>query len=98
MRISTKTITQYFMKLATQLTMRSNYKPQNSKVTTLRMSQAGVNIQHRKLTIRFSLLLFEGGSWSSSSFRLAVLRTILQESEAKLEMKNFNPSSIFVCR
>ena len=26
------------------------------------------------------------------------LRAILQESEAKLEMKNFNPSSIFVCR
>ena len=34
------------------------------------MSQAGVNI-YRKLTIRFSLLLFEGCSWSSSSFRLA---------------------------
>ena len=34
------------------------------------MSQAGVNI-YRKLTIRFSLLLFEGGSWSSSSFCLA---------------------------
>ena len=71
MRIYTKTITPYFIKLATELTVRSNYKPQ--KVTTLRMSQAGVNIQHRKLTIRFSLLLFEGGSWSSSSFRLAVL-------------------------
>ena len=27
-----------------------------------------------------------------------ILRAILQESEAKLEMKNFNPSSIFVCR
>ena len=26
------------------------------------------------------------------------LRAILQESEAKLEMKNFNFSSIFVCR
>ena len=26
------------------------------------------------------------------------LKAILQESEAKLEMKNFNPSSIFVCR
>ena len=26
------------------------------------------------------------------------LRAILRESEAKLEMKNFNPSSIFVCR
>ena len=38
------------------------------------MSQAGVNIRHRKLTIRFSLLLFEGGSWSSSSYRLAVLK------------------------
>ena len=38
------------------------------------MSQAGVNIQYRKLTIRFSLLLFESGSWSSSSFRLAVLK------------------------
>ena len=83
MRIYTKTITPYFIKLATELAVRSNYKPQ--KVTTLRMSQAGVNIQHRKLTIRFSLLLFEGsldcvggyfegGSWSSSSFRLAVLK------------------------
>ena len=69
MRIYTKTITPYFIKLATELTVRSNYKPQ--KVTTLRMSQAGVNIQYRKLAIRFSLLLFEGGSWSSSSFRLA---------------------------
>ena len=68
MRIYTKTITPCFIKLATELTVRSNYKPQ--KVTTLRMSQAGVNI-YRKLTIRFSLLLFEGGSWSSSSFRLA---------------------------
>ena len=29
---------------------------------------------------------------------IIVLRAILQESEAKLEMKNFNPSSIFVCR
>ena len=72
MRINTKTITPYFIKLATELTVRSNYKPQ--KVTTLRMSQAGVNIQYRKLTIRFSLLLFEGGSWSSSSFCLAVLK------------------------
>ena len=72
MRIYTKTITLYFIKLATELTVRSNYKPQ--KVTTLRMSQAGVNIQHRKLTIRFSLLLFEGVSRSSSSFRLAVLK------------------------
>ena len=71
MRIYTKTITPYFIKLATGLTVRSNYKPQ--KVTTLRMSQAGVNI-YQKLTIRFSLLLFEGGSWSSSSFRLAVLK------------------------
>ena len=26
------------------------------------------------------------------------LRAILQESEAKLEMKNFNPSSFFVWR
>ena len=26
------------------------------------------------------------------------LRAILQESEAKLEMKNFNHTSIFVCR
>ena len=72
MRIYTKTITPYFIKLATELTVRSNYKPQ--KVKTLRMSQAGVNIQYRKLTIRFSLLLFEVGSWSSSSFRLAVLK------------------------
>ena len=40
MRIYTKTITPYFIKLATELTVRSNYKPQ--KVTTLRMSQAGV--------------------------------------------------------
>ena len=72
MRIYTKTITPYFMKLATELTVRSNYKPQ--KVTTLRISQAVVNIQYRKLTIRFSLLLFEVGSWSSSSFRLAVLK------------------------
>ena len=72
MRINTKTITPYFINLATELTMRSNYKPQ--KVTTLRMSQAGVNILYRKLTIRFSLLLFEGGSWSSSSFRLAILK------------------------
>ena len=71
MRIYTKTIMPYFIKLATELTVRSNYKPQ--KVTTLRMSQAGVNI-YQKLTIRFSLLLFEGGSWSSSSFRLAVLK------------------------
>ena len=54
-RINTKTITPYFIKLATELTARSTYKPQ--KVTTLRMSQAGVNIQYRKLTIRFSLLL-----------------------------------------
>ena len=30
--------------------------------------------------------------------REAMLRAILQESEAKLEMRNFNPSSIFVCR
>ena len=29
---------------------------------------------------------------------IELLRAILQESEAKLEMKNFNPSSIFVCR
>ena len=72
MRIYTKTITPYFIELATELTVRSNYEPQ--KVTTLRMSQAGVNIQHRKVTIRFSLLLFEGGSWSLSSFRLAVLK------------------------
>ena len=42
MRIYTKTITSYFIKLATELTVRSNYKPQ--KVTTLRMSQAGVSI------------------------------------------------------
>ena len=27
-----------------------------------------------------------------------LLRAILQESEAKLEMKNFNPPSIFVWR
>ena len=53
MRIYTKTTTPYFIKLATELTVRSNSKPQ--KVTTLRMSQAGVNIQYRKLTIRFSL-------------------------------------------
>ena len=72
MRIYTKTITPYFIKLATELTVRSNYKPQ--KVTMLRMSQAGVNIQYRKLTIRFSLLLFEGSSWSLSSFRFTVLK------------------------
>ena len=42
MRIYTKTITPYVIKLATELTVRSKYKPQ--KVTTLRMSQAGVNI------------------------------------------------------
>ena len=38
--------------------------------------------------ILFYLVLFHG----------ITLRAILQESEAKLEMKNFNPPSIFVWR
>ena len=45
-----------------------------------------------------------GSPWNSAEVEpdslicTKLLRAILHESETKLEMKNFNPSSIFVCR
>ena len=48
----------------------------------------------------FSQFLTEQSQVSGSlvTHIVYILRGILQESEAKLEMKNFNPPSIFVWR
>ena len=74
-------------------------KPQLSNLFTLATQlRIGINSVD-KTNIRFHYLLNGRSTTVTIETKpLIYLRAILQESEAKLEMKNFNPSSIFVCR